>query len=48
MENKAIAIKQILKGSLAKRAGIKPGDFLLTVNGFGIKDIFDYQYHISD
>jgi putative radical SAM enzyme (TIGR03279 family) len=48
MENKAIAIKQILKGSLAKRAGIKPGDFLLSVNGFGIKDIFDYQYHISD
>ena len=21
---------------------------MLSVNGFGIKDIFDYQYHISD
>ena len=48
MENKAIAIKQVLNRSLAKRAGIKPGDFLLSVNGYYIKDIFDYQYHISN
>jgi len=30
MEKKAIAIKQVQNRSLAKKAGIKSGDFLLT------------------
>jgi putative radical SAM enzyme (TIGR03279 family) len=48
MENKAIAIKRVLNRSLAKKAGIKSGDFLLSVNGLYIRDIFDYQYQISN
>ncbi len=47
MKNKAIYIKQVLNKSLAKKAGIKAGDFLLSINGRDIKDIFDYQYLIS-
>lgn len=48
MEKKAIAIKQVQNRSLAKKAGIKSGDFLLSVNDVSIKDIFDYQYQISN
>lgn len=48
MKNKAIGIKQVLNGSLAKKAGIKAGDFLVSVNNLEIIDIFDYQYQTSN
>jgi len=34
--------------SVAQELGIMPGDFLVTVNGKVIKDIFDYQIEIED
>ncbi|MFA7673000.1 MAG: DUF512 domain-containing protein [Clostridia bacterium] len=43
-----IRIKTVLNRSIAKRAGIRSGDFLLSVNGEDITDIFDYQYQISN
>ena len=32
-------------GSPAQRAGILPGDLLLTINGHSILDVLDYRYH---
>ncbi len=37
-------VKEVLPGSIAEESGIVPGDELLSVNGGGIADIFDYQY----
>jgi putative radical SAM enzyme (TIGR03279 family) len=39
-----VVIKDIIKNSLADRAGIKPGR-LLSINGFAINDILDYDYY---
>ncbi len=36
------------KGSPAFKAGIKPGDKLITVNGKKIKDVFDYRFFIQE
>ncbi len=32
-------------GSPAQRAGLRPGDLLLSINGHGILDVLDYRYH---
>ena len=32
-------------GSPAARAGLRPGDLLLTINGHSILDVLDYRYH---
>lgn len=41
-------ISDIVPGSIAEEMEIAPGDFLLSVNGFELKDIFDYHYLVSD
>ncbi|MFO7636462.1 MAG: DUF512 domain-containing protein [Clostridia bacterium] len=43
MKNRA-PIKSIEPGSIARGAGIEPGDILLSVNGCKIKDVFDYRF----
>lgn len=35
------------EGSRAAEAGIRPGDVLVSVNGHPIRDIIDYEYHVS-
>lgn len=39
-----IAITKVEPGSIAEEAGVEAGDFLLSVNGQKIGDIFDYRY----
>ncbi|MGE5474112.1 MAG: DUF512 domain-containing protein [Ignavibacteriales bacterium] len=41
-------ITNVLQGSAAEEAGIEPGDKVVTINGVGITDVFDYRYLISD
>lgn len=41
-------IKAVTHGSAAFDAGIEPGDILLSVNGQGIEDIFDYRFLITE
>ncbi len=48
MKKKPIIIKSIDPGSAAMEAGIEPGDFLLSVNGQAITDIFDYRFLTTD
>lgn len=35
-------------GSFAEKAGIKPGDVLLSVNGNAITDVLDYRFYLFD
>jgi len=39
-----IYIDYVVPDSIAKEAGIEPGDRLLSINGQKIKDIFDYRF----
>lgn len=48
MKKKQIVIKSVEPDSAAMEAGIEPGDFLLSVNGQTITDIFDYRFLATD
>ncbi|MGE5381463.1 MAG: DUF512 domain-containing protein, partial [Methylocystaceae bacterium] len=41
-------IDDVVPGSLAAEAGIKPGDRLLSINGEKIYDVLDYQYACTE
>lgn len=43
--NRVIAVKT---GTVAARAGIKPGDRLLAINGQPVRDMIDYQFDTAD
>lgn len=43
-----LRISQVIEGSIADEAGIKPGDILLSINGHEIADIFDYRFHTAN
>ncbi len=45
---KRIIITEVQPDSAAHEAGIEPGDFLLSVNGQSIQDIFDYRFLTAD
>lgn len=45
---KKIAIKAVQPDSAAHDADIRPGDFLISVNGQEIEDIFDYRFLTAD
>ena len=40
----AHVISDVIKDSPAEKAGLKPGERLVSINGEVIEDIFDYQY----
>ncbi len=40
-------IKEVLAGSIGQELELKPGDWLLAVNGETVEDIFDYQFMIE-
>jgi putative radical SAM enzyme (TIGR03279 family) len=48
MEKNRIVICHVEPDSAAMDAGIEPGDFLLSVNGKSIEDIFDYRFLTID
>ncbi|MBC8180658.1 DUF512 domain-containing protein [candidate division KSB1 bacterium] len=41
-------IKGFEDNSLATEAGFKTGDDIVTINGEKVRDIIDYQYHVSE
>ncbi|MBE6683839.1 MAG: DUF512 domain-containing protein [Ruminococcaceae bacterium] len=43
-----VSIIAVCKGSYADRAGILPGDKLVSVNGNTINDVLDYRFYIMD
>ena len=43
-----VVIKSVEEKSMAQKAGIKPGDFLLSVNGNEINDVLDYRFYLVD
>lgn len=48
MKKHIIPVKNVLPGSIAEEAGIEAGDVILSVNGEKIRDIFDYQFLITE
>ncbi len=43
-----VEIRDVRPGSPAARAGVCPGDLLLTVNGEPIRDVLDYRFFATD
>ena len=41
-------ILTVEEGSIAEEIGIEAGDFIVSINGNEIKDIFDYRYMLND
>lgn len=41
-------IKNVKPGSIAEELGIEAGDFLLSINGQEIEDVFDYHFFVND
>ncbi len=48
MSQKRHVIDRIAPGSIAEELELAPGDVLLSVNGSGIEDVFDYYYLTKD
>lgn len=43
-----VLIQTVAPGSHAARAGIRPGDTLLTIGGRPINDVLDYRFYMTD
>ena len=43
-----VTISGVAKNSFAYKAGIKPGDILVSINGNDIMDVLDYRFHIMN
>lgn len=44
----AVKIFSVVKKSICGRAGVRPGDFLVSVDGNSITDILDYRFYVED
>ena len=44
----AVKITGVQPGSLASRAGILPGDILISIGGEAINDVLDYRFFMAD
>ncbi len=42
-----VTVQSVEKGSLAEKAGILPGDILLSINANDIRDILDYRFYLT-
>ena len=43
-----VNITSVLERSYAKKAGIKPGDILVSINGNEICDVLDYRFYLTE
>lgn len=43
-----VKICGVESGSVAAKAGIQPGDYLIKINGEDISDVLDYRFHIAN
>ena len=43
-----VEISAVISGSRADRAGIHPGDCLISINGYDIGDVLDYRFRITE
>ena len=43
-----VKIKSVEERSYAKKAGIKPSDTLITINGNEISDVLDYRFYLAE
>lgn len=43
-----LKVESVAQGSLSDLAGLRPGDWILTVNGHTVDDVIDFQYHTAD
>ncbi len=43
-----VTVTGVDAGSLAARAGVQPGDILVSVNGHEIRDVLDYRFYLAD
>lgn len=43
-----VEIFAVISGSRADRAGIHPGDCLISINGYDIGDVLDYRFRITE
>lgn len=41
----SVVVQSVLKGSKARKAGIKAGDMLISINGNEIMDVLDYRFY---
>ena len=41
-------ISSVLSGSIADRAGLRPGDLLQAINGHALRDLIDFRYYGAD
>lgn len=44
MSRPGLLIKEVAKGSVAGQLGIRPGDRVVKINGYSLKDILDYWF----
>ena len=43
-----VRIKSVEEGSLAQKAGVKPLDTLVAINGHEICDVLDYRFYLAE
>ncbi|MGM9637859.1 MAG: DUF512 domain-containing protein [Eubacteriales bacterium] len=43
-----VTVQSVDKGSPAERAGVLPGDILISVNGHDIRDVLDYRFYLTE
>ncbi|HPO77976.1 MAG TPA: DUF512 domain-containing protein [Thermoclostridium caenicola] len=48
MNTDKIRISGVQAGSIAEELGIETGDYLVSINGNAICDVFDYRFHTAD
>ncbi len=43
-----VKIAEVAAGSSADRVGIRPGDYLISINGHEVRDVLDYRFYLAE